>query len=305
MQPTIIVHGGAGAWDLASGRVEVGMAACREAAEVGQRILAAGGRALDAVEAAVRLLEDCPVLDAGVGSYLTNEGKVEMDALIMDGRTLALGCVAAVERVRHPISLARQVMEKTEHAVLVGEGASKFADAIGFPRCTAEELIVDDERVRHQTIRELTQYQTSDVFVVPGSMGDTVGAVALDQYGDLAAATSTGGTRNQMPGRVGDSPLVGSGGYADNLSGAVSSTGHGESLMKVVISKQACDLMALGLSATAACETAIRLLAERMGENGKGGLIGIDKRGRVGFFFNTAAMPYAYAVGRAEVVSGR
>ncbi|MBK8430213.1 MAG: isoaspartyl peptidase/L-asparaginase [Chloroflexi bacterium] len=305
MQPTIIVHGGAGLWDLASGEVEIGMAACKEAAEVGQRILRAGGRALDAVEAAVRILEDCPVLDAGVGSYLTNEGKVEMDALIMDGRTLALGCVAAVERVRYPISLARQVMEKTEHTILVAEGASKFADAIGFPRCTAEELIVDDEQVRHQYIRELGQYQPSDLFVTSGSMGDTVGAVALDSFGDLAAATSTGGTRNQMPGRVGDSPLVGSGGYADNLSGAVSSTGHGESLMKVVISKQACDFMALGMSATAACEAAIKLLAQRMGAKGKGGLIGIDKSGRVGFYFNTDAMPYAFIVGDGAVVTGR
>ncbi len=305
MIPAIIVHGGAGAWKLDSPRLQEGIAACQAAAAAGQKILLAGGSSLDAVEAAVHILEDCPALDAAVGSYLTTEGKVEMDALIMDGRTLDLGCVAAVERVRHPISLAREVMHKTEHSVLVGEGASKFADAIGFPRCDPAELIIEDERVHHEKIQELAQYHPSDVFVIPGSMGDTVGAVAIDQAGNLAAATSTGGTRNQLPGRVGDSPLVGSGGYADNFSGAVSSTGHGESLMKMVISKQACDFMGIGMNPMEACTAAINKLAQRMGENGKGGLIAIDRYGRIGYYFNTDGMPYAHVSGEGEIVSGR
>jgi beta-aspartyl-peptidase (threonine type) len=305
MVPAIIVHGGAGAWKLDSPRLQEGIDACKVAAAAGQKILLAGGTALDAVEAAVRILEDCPALDAAVGSYLTSEGKVEMDALIMDGRTLDLGCVAAVERVRHPISLAREVMTKTEHSLLVGEGASKFADAIGFPRCDPAELIIDDERVHHEKIKELEQYASSEVFVVPGSMGDTVGAVAIDQDGNLAAATSTGGTRNQLPGRVGDSPLVGSGGYADNYQGAVSSTGHGESLMKMVTSKQACDFMGIGMSPENACTAAIKRLAMRMGENGKGGLIAINRHGQIGYHFNTDGMPYAYATGEEEVKYGR
>lgn len=305
MIPAIIVHGGAGAWKLDSPRLQEGIEACQAAAAAGQEILLAGGSALDAVEAAVHILEDCPALDAAVGSYLTTEGKVEMDALIMDGRTLDLGCVAAVERVRHPISLARQVMTKTEHSVLVGEGASKFADAIGFPRCDPAELIIEDERIHHERLKDVEKYTTSDVFVVPGSMGDTVGAVAIDQEGNLAAATSTGGTRNQLPGRVGDSPLVGSGGYADNFSGAVSSTGHGESLMKMVISKQACDFMAIGMNPIEACTAAINKLAQRMGENGKGGLIAIDRHGRIGYYFNTDGMPYAYVKGNDEIQFGR
>lgn len=283
----IMVHGGAGAWYLDSGRIALAQTACREAAAAGQRVLTAGGTALDAVETAVHILEDCPVLDAGRGSFANQDGAVEMDALIMDGASLNLGAVAAVQRVRHPISLARRVMLDTNHTFLVGVGADRFADQIGFPRCELADLLVA-EGTGPQDLRPT---------------GDTVGAVALDVSGNLAAATSTGGTRHKMPGRVGDSPLVGAGGYADNLSAAVSATGHGEALMKVLISKQACDFVAAGLPAAAACETAVRLLAERV--QGAGGLIAIDRLGRVGWAFNTAAMPYAYAVDDGEVVYGR
>jgi beta-aspartyl-peptidase (threonine type) len=287
-KPTIIVHGGAGAWVVESERLALARAACREAAELGQGVLLAGGSALDAVETAVRLLEDCPVLDAGRGSYPNRNGEIEMDALMMDGRTLGIGAVAAIQRVQYPISLARRVMSDTPHALLVGAGAEAFADQIGFPRCELEDLLVLDWPV-------MTPQN--------GPTGDTVGAVALDVHGNLAAATSTGGTRNKLPGRVGDSPLVGAGGYADNLTAAVSATGHGESLMKVLISKQVCDFVAVGFSAQAACETAVRLLAERT--QGEGGLIAIDRLGQVGFAFNTAAMPYAYVVGDGGVVDGR
>ena len=244
MQTAIIVHGGAGAWDLTSPRLESGISACYEAAAAGQAVLLAGGSALDAVETAVRILEDCPALDAGVGSYLNAAGNIEMDALIMDGRSLDLGAVAAVERVRYPISLARQVLELSEHTVLVGAGAGLFADSIGFPRCELADLIVDLELEKHQELRRLDAYETKTIFHEPGSMGDTVGAVAIDADGNLATATSTGGTRKKHPGRVGDSPLVGSGGYADNQTAAVSATGHGETLMKILISKQVCDFVA-------------------------------------------------------------
>jgi beta-aspartyl-peptidase (threonine type) len=241
------------------------------------------------VETAVRLLEDCPALDAGRGSYLNQLGEVEMDALIMDGSTLNMGAVASVQRVRYPISLARRVMTDTEHAFLVGSGAGAFADQIGFPRCAVEELIVHSD---------------DDYADTGGPLGDTVGAVAIDINGNVAAATSTGGTRNKMPGRVGDSPLVGSGGYADNWSAAVSATGQGESIMKVVLSKRVCDLVSDGLSAQAACEAAIRLLEERVG--GECGLIAVDKQGQVGVARNTRAMPFAFVAGmEGEVENGR
>jgi beta-aspartyl-peptidase (threonine type) len=285
----IVVHGGAGAWELGSKRLHVGRVACDEAALAGHAVLKAGGSALDAVETAVRILEDCPALDAGRGSYLNKLGEVEMDALIMDGKTLNMGAVASIQHVRYPISLARRVMTDTEHAFLVGRGADAFANQIGFPRCSVEDLIVPND---------------DDYADASGPLGDTVGAVAMDAEGNLASATSTGGTRNKMPGRVGDSPLVGSGGYADNWSAAVGATGQGESIMKVVLSKRVCDLVSDGLLAQAACEAAIRLLEERVG--GECGLIAVDAQGNVGVARNTTAMPYAFVVGiDGELKNGR
>lgn len=282
----IIIHGGAGAWKLGSKQIQVGSAACDEAALAGHAVLKAGGSALDAVETAVHVLEDCPALDAGRGSFPNQLGEVEMDALIIDGRSLNMGAVAAIQRVRHPISLARHIMTDTDHTFLVGSGADAFADQIGFPRCAVAELIVDE-------------YDDAT-----GPLGDTVGAVAMDANGNLASATSTGGTRHKMPGRVGDSPLVGCGGYADNESAAASATGQGEAIMKVILSKRVCDLVSNGLSAQAACETAVRLLEERVG--GECGLIAIDARGQVGIARNTTAMPYAFVVGmEGEMRNGR
>ena len=284
----IVVHGGAGGWSDVGDSLLEARRACEEAAAAGRAVLARGGSALDAVEAAVNLLEDCPALDAGRGSYPNAEGFIEMDALIMDGRDLSLGAIAAIQRVRHPISLARRVMLDSGHHLLVGPGAELFADSIGFPRCDVAELLVSPA--------------TDLLPEASAALGDTVGAVALDSHGNLAAATSTGGTRHKRPGRVGDSPLVGSGAYADNWTAGVSATGYGEALMRVVISKRVCDLVGTGLSAAAACAAAIRLLEERTG--GEGGLIAVDARGQVGFAFNTRAMPHAYAVGDSPVVVG-
>jgi beta-aspartyl-peptidase (threonine type) len=287
----IVVHGGAGGWSGGPGRLEEARRACVAAAETGRDVLARGGSALDAVEAAVNILEDCPALDAGRGSYPNAEGFVEMDALIMDGRDLSMGAIAAIQRVRHPISLARRVMLDSGHNFLVGAGAEAFADSIDFPRCDVSELLVGDS-IEH---RELAGAND-------GGLGDTVGAVALDAHGNLAAATSTGGTPNKRPGRVGDSPLVGSGAYADNWTAGVSATGYGEALMRVVISKRVCDLVGMGLSAAAACAAAIRLLEERTG--GEGGLIAVDAHGQVGFAYNTQAMPHAYAIDDGPVIVG-
>lgn len=294
MTIAIIVHGGAGGWNLSDDRRAEAVAACAAAAEAGRDVLLRGGSSLDAVEAAVNILEDCPVLDAGRGSYPNAEGNVEMDALIMEGRDLNMGAIAAIQRVRHPISLARRVMVESGHNFLVGEGADSFADSIGFPRCEVEELLVSDLH-----IDEMVTVQPG---VEPAAIGDTVGAVALDMNGDLAAATSTGGTANKRAGRVGDSPLVGSGAYADNWTAAVSATGYGEALMRVVISKRVCDFVGTGLSARSACESAIRVLEERTA--GAGGLIAVDARGQVGWAFNTRAMPYAFGINDDPVVSG-
>jgi beta-aspartyl-peptidase (threonine type) len=301
VQPVILVHGGAGAWDLESDRLKEGIAACEAAATAGQAVLLWGGSALDAVEAAVRILEDVPCLDAGRGSYLNAAGYVEMDALIMDGRNLDMGAVAAVQRIQNPISLARRVMSDSGHTFLVGAGAEAFAEQVGMSFCGLEDLLTGEDLAIY--LGNVNGKQQTAAETIAGPAGDTVGAVAIDAAGDVAAATSTGGTRQKMPGRVGDSPLVGSGAYADNWTAAVSATGYGEALMKVVISKRVCDFVANGLSAQAACEAALRVLAERV--NGTGGLIAIDGRGQVGVAYSTVAMPHAYAVGEEGVQSGR
>ena len=284
----ILVHGGAGAWEQAPERLILAKNACQAAAQAGQAVLLDSGTALDAAEAAVRVLEDDPNLDAGRGSFPNIRGVVEMDAMIMDGRTLDIGAVAAVQRIRYPISLARTLLAVENTNFLVGSGADSYADSIKFQRCDNEDLLVET------TLRN-TEKGT------PTS--DTVGAVVLDIHEDLAAATSTGGTRSKIPGRVGDSPLVGSGAYADNLSAAVSATGGGEALMKIVISKLVCDFVAAGLEAQEACQAAIHYLDKRV--NGKGGLIAIDSRGGIGIAYNTTAMPYAYTIGRGEIIVGQ
>lgn len=300
MKTAIIVHGGAGAWNQKEERLPEAIASCEDAATAGQRILLAGGSAMDAVEVATRILEDCPVLDAGRGSYLNAIGIVEMDAIIMDGRSLAMGAVAAVQGVRNPVALARRVLDDSPHNFLVAHGAERFAEEIGFPRCEMVDLLVGEELEKYQALQEDDGYETGDTISEERSMG-TVGAVALDEEGNLAVATSTGGTRKKQPGRVGDSPLVGSGAYADNWTAAASATGHGEALMRVVISKRVCDFVADGLPAQQACEAAIQVLTERV--QGEGGVIAIDARGHVGVAHNTAAMPRAYATGDQPVKS--
>ncbi len=284
----IVIHGGAATWQVSKETMQNIVEACITAAKAGQSILLDGGSAVDAVEAAVRILEDCPELDAGRGSHPNTLGEIEMDALIMDGASLNLGAVAAIQRIRNPISLARHILEHDNHNFMVGAGAERFADSIGFPRCELADLFVEEPAIQNP--------QASPE-------GDTVGAVALDSHGNLATATSTGGTPNQLPGRVGDSPLVGSGGYADNRTAATGATGRGEDLMKLVISKQVCDYVGNGMSAQEACDAAIKLLTERV--NGEGGLISVDAQGQVGIAFNTGAMPHAFAVGKGAVLSGR
>ena len=273
MRASIIVHGGAGGWASEPHRLQRALEACEEAARTGERIMAGGGSALDAVTAAVRVLEDEPVLNAGRGSFRNLAGDIEMDAMIMEGATLRLGAVAIVQDVEHPVSLARRVMEHTKHTLLAGDGASAFADSIGFPRCDTRDWPLHPyDRAR--------------------AMGDTVGAVVRDRAGNLAVAVSTGGIPGKMPGRIGDSPLAGSGGYAANALGAACATGDGEALMKLVASKRVCDEIARGMSAQAACEALVRELRDRLGASG--GVIALSPAGDLGVAFNTPAMPYAW-----------
>ena len=286
-RPIILVHGGAGL--VLEENQAACVAGCRRAALAGWAVLQSGLSAVDAVEAAVRVLEDDPVFDAGRGSYFNAEGVVQMDAILMDGHTLDLGAVAAVERVRHPITLARHVLEQSPHNLIVGRGALAFAQKMGMSLCPPEELLgiyAHDDPAR------------AALSAAPPS--DTVGAVALDSTGNMAVATSTGGISSKWPGRVGDSPLVGSGAYADNLSGAASATGEGEKLMRIVISKAACDRLAAGQPAQAVADDMIQLLADRVA--GQGGIILLDTHGNVGLAHNTRAMPYAYIHTAGQVV---
>jgi beta-aspartyl-peptidase (threonine type) len=324
MPLSLIVHGGA--WDIPDDEVAEHQAGCRAALELGWEVLRQGGTALDAVEAAVRALEDAPIFDAGVGSVLNRDGEVELDAAMMDGATLRSGAVAAVRRVKNPITLARRVME-SQVILLVGQGAERFAEAAGVPYCDPAELILARERRRWEQLHQQGDYQTQDAFgarraedggskmedggLSPSSIlpppsfilknpNDTVGAVALDAYGNLAAGTSTGGTANKLPGRVGDSPLIGAGLYADNQTGGCSTTGWGESIMKVLLAKTATDLIGAGHEPRAAARAAIDVLKRRVG--GLGGCILLDGQGRVGFAFNTPRMAYAYRTEDGDAV---
>lgn len=286
VKPTIVVHGGA--WNIPDETVDDHLNGVKLAAETGMAMLQKAGSALDAVEAAIIVMEEDGAFDAGRGSFLNAEGEVELDAIIMDGETLNAGSVAAVTNMLHPISLARRVMEETSHVLLVGEGAKKFAVAHGFRITPTEELVSPRELRRYRELRR--RRVRPKEFFEPSTHG-TVGAVALDSHGNLVAGTSTGGTPKKMPGRVGDSALIGAGAYADNSLGACSATGWGEAIMKTVLSKAACDLMGKGSTAQSACRKAIRLLERKL--EGRGGLIAIDRAGRPGVAYSTPRMASA------------
>lgn len=289
MPIAIIVHGGA--WNIPDELVEGHRKGCSEAALTGYGILEGGGSALDAVEAAAKVMEDDPTFDAGIGSFLTAEGEVELDAIIMDGRNLDAGAVASVRNIRYPISLARRVMEETEHVMFVGEGANKFAEKCGFEYFPKEKLVVERELERWERYRKEGFKGTRSAFVKDQTDG-TVGAVAIDAKGNIAVATTTGGPPFKIPGRVGDSPLIGCGAYADNETGGASATGLGEPLMKILMSKTACDFMCQGMSAQQAADASVKFLEKKV--NGLGGVITIDTSGEVGLAFNTPRMAYAY-----------
>jgi L-asparaginase / beta-aspartyl-peptidase len=270
-KPAVIVHGGAG--PIRDDSLPERLDGCKTAALAAWDILAQNGSALDAAEAAVMVLEDNPLFNAGTGSTLNQAGKVEMDAAIMDGDLLRAGAVAAVQRIKNPIKLARRVLEDGRHVMLGGEGALMFAREIGFPECSPESLIVEHERKRW------------------AEKHGTVGCVVLDAYGKIAVATSTGGTFNKLPGRIGDSPLPGCGTYADDRGG-VSCTGLGEAIIRLVLGKTAIDFLAEGIDPNAAARKSLELLQAKTGA--QAGLIMIDCHGRIGYARNTTHMPVCF-----------
>lgn len=288
MKPAIIVHGGA--WSIPEEFEKDHIQGVYQTISEVYPPLKNGMPALDAVEAAVQILEADPTFDAGRGAFLNAIGEIELDAIVMDGRTLDFGAVAAVQNILHPVSLARLVMERTEHTFLVGKGAQLFAQENGIPGLKPEALLTPRELEFYEAIKNDPEFYSHKPFE-PKPNG-TVGAVAIDVHGNLAAATSTGGTPRKHPGRVGDSPLVGAGAYADNQVGAASATGWGESIMKVLMSKTACDLLKLHCAERAA-KLAVDQLHERV--NGWGGIILIDRNGKYGFAHNTMKMAFAYA----------
>jgi beta-aspartyl-peptidase (threonine type) len=292
--PAIAVHGGAGALDD-SGTSGLGPDAPREAgveraATAAWEILRSGGSALDAVVLAASLLEDDPTFNAGTGATLTSTGHVELDASLMDGATLGAGAVACVKDVKNPILLARTVLERSPHLLLVGEGASAFAREMGIPAWPNERLVIPQQRARFDAARG----------VKPATVGGgTIGAVARDRDGHLAAATSTGGTFLKRPGRVGDSPIIGAGTYADDRLAAVSSTGHGEPIIRVTLARLVADLVGSGLGAGEAAAEGIRILGARVA--GQGGVIVVGPSGEPGFACNTPAMVRAWSDGSGAI----
>jgi beta-aspartyl-peptidase (threonine type) len=270
--------------------VEPHLRGVRNALAAGWRVLERGGPALDAVEEAVVIMEDDDTFDAGRGSFLNREGKVQLDALIMDGATLRAGGVGCVERLRNPVRAARKILSESPHVYFVAEGAEQFAADHGIPLCKNEDLVVPRE------VERLREYQREEAghgneLFAPTISHDTVGAVALDRQGNIAAATSTGGTLNKAPGRLGDSSLIGCGCYADNLSAAASTTGWGEPIMKLVLAKWTADRVAAGNLPEWAAQEAMNYLKQRL--NGHGGIIVLNAQGQIGIAHNTPRMAWA------------
>jgi beta-aspartyl-peptidase (threonine type) len=294
IDPVLLVHGGA--WAIPDDMVEAHLKGVRAAMAAGWRVLSAGGDALDAVEEAVVVMEDDETFDAGRGSFLNRDGKVQLDALIMDGATLRAGGVGCVERLRNPVRAARKILSESPHVYFVAEGAERFAAEHGIALCKNEDLIIPREVKRLQEFQAQGEQQP-DLFA--GMLShDTVGAVALDGHGNIAAATSTGGTLNKAPGRLGDSSLIGCGCYADNKTAAASTTGWGEPIMKLVLAKWAADRVAAGNLPEWVAAEAINYLQSRV--QGHGGMILLDGRGRFGIAHNTPRMAWAVKTAKQE-----
>jgi beta-aspartyl-peptidase (threonine type) len=293
--PVLVVHGGA--WAMPDDMIEAHLGGVQEAVAAGWRALEGGGTALDAVEEAVVVMEDDETFDAGRGSFLNQDGRVQLDAFIMEGVTLRGGGVGCVEHLRNPVRAARKILSESPHVYFVAEGAERFAADHGMELCRNEDLVIRREVERLREYQSHLEEHRADLFA-PTISHDTVGAVALDRKGHIAAATSTGGTLNKAPGRLGDSSLIGCGCYADDLSAAASTTGWGEPIMKLVLAKWAADRVESGNHPEWAAKEAMNYLKQRV--NGHGGIILLDSQGRFGIAHNTPRMAWAYKTMQKE-----
>jgi beta-aspartyl-peptidase (threonine type) len=285
LMPKIIAHGGAWDWDATLDEIK-----CRglEAAiSQGYAVLQAGGSALNAVEQTVIALEDNPVFDAGTGGYLNQDGIIQLDALIVDGAKHNFGAVAGVTEVQNPITLARKILEETEQCFFVGAGADRIAEKLGLPLISNAQLITPAMRDHYLAAR------------TDGPV-DTVGAVAIDRAGNVAAATSTSGTPYKPAGRVGDSPLYGAGGYAENGIGATGATGMGENIMRALLSKYTCDQLAAGMTAPDAARAAM-IYIEGIIANSMSGVIVIDCQGNLGAAHTTPKLALGWVADNGEI----
>jgi beta-aspartyl-peptidase (threonine type) len=289
----IAVHGGAGNWEERNRREA--LAGVRRAAAAGFAALAQGASALDAVTAAVVVLEDDPLFNAGTGSALNLAGEAEMDACVMEGTTRRVGAVGAIRGVKNPVLVARKVLEETDHALLAGEGALRFARELGFP--PHDPVTEARRRDFHRRLAELREAGARELPALrallakhPALAAGTVGAVALDRSGVLAAATSTGGLTLKLPGRVGDTPVPGAGTYA-TPEAAASATGNGETILRLLLTRDACDRVVRGEPPGEAARRAVEGLASL---GGHGGILLLDARGRLGIAHDTPAMPHAW-----------
>ncbi len=287
----LVIHGGAGTIERGKMTAEkereyrVGLEAALSA---GYDILKTGGSSLDATEAAVRVLEDDPHFNAGKGAVFTSAGTNELDAAIMDGRTLKAGTVAVLRHIRNPVELARLVMEKSPHVMLSGEGAEKFATENGIRLVDQKYFFTRERWDALQKMKAAEKNRQTRVVITDQDRHGTVGAVALDQNGNLAAATSTGGTTNKRPGRVGDSPIIGGGTYANNASCAVSATGDGEYFIRATVAHDLSAMMQYrGVKLSEAAQTVLDKVAKL---GGSGGLIAVDREGNIALPFNTSGM---------------
>ncbi len=284
MRPAIIVHGGAGDWDNESDHADA-VQGVYDAVKIGWEILSSGGSALDAVEDGVKFLENHPLYDAGIGSHLNQLGRVEMDALFIDGKIHNYGAVAGVQHVQHPISLARHILEDGEHCFIVGDGADRLAVKLGFEVIPNISFVTNREWERFRSERDKKEKAKAT---------GTVGVVAIDSQGNIASGTSTGGTPHKLDGRVGDTPLFGAGGYVENDFGGASATGVGENIMRVMLSHYAIQQLKAGLSAQEAA-TASAHYINSFFEDSQAGIILVDKQGRVGAAHTTQAMMIGWA----------
>jgi beta-aspartyl-peptidase (threonine type) len=287
---SFIVHGGA--WDIPDDLVDAHRQGVRKALIAGWEILTEGASAEEAVERAINIMEDDPTFDAGRGSFVNAIGEIELDASIMNGTTFRAGAIAAVQNILHPISLARLIMDKSEHIFLTGLGAVRFAHEHGIHQCKKDDLLVGRELERWRDLQKQKKFSTKDAFR-RSNPGDTVGAVAYDSNGIIVSGTSTGGTPNKYPGRVGDSPLIGCGTYADSSVGGVSCTGWGEAIIKVVLAKSVVDAMEYnGGDPLAAARDGINRLVRKA--DGFGGVIVLNKSGIPAVAYNTPRMARAF-----------